>query len=260
MRLVLVSLLTLGAVAQAEEPDPCTVKRRRVSALSDVLATVHDATPEYRALVIARIADAKKQADACERVESATRRAEAAQKASEREAAEQAAKRAAADKLTMDQLRSEPSFLRLVWSSYLCTFEAERAAAQQRLTALESGDGGGELIDPFARTQQLETIRRDDATLTRARALLKRGKILPVSCRQKDVAAFAVCLMDPSRDLRCGTADVALAIRAEADIVASGQVTPAPAPLGMPPHATPENEDLGAEAPADADGIYMPKW
>jgi hypothetical protein len=232
--LALLVLVTLGpSIARAD----CTAEHKRARALRETLASVGETTVEYRATLVKKIEDADTAAASCERAAADAKRADEARAAARKREMEAQAKRDAEDRFAIDEMRSRPDFLRIAWSAYQCSYEKERDAV---------------LSNPFASAEQKEALKRAEIMLTRIRATMKRGKLLPLSCRMEDVAKLAFCISDGSANAACSRPDLALQARAEREIIAAVQLEPTAAPL------TPAEQQ--AKSQADDAQILAPSF
>ncbi|MGZ3441316.1 MAG: hypothetical protein ACXVDD_17470, partial [Polyangia bacterium] len=167
MRLALL-LVAVVMVVEATAHADCTVQRNQARKLKDVLATVGETTPEYRAMMLKKIQEAETATTSCERAMADAKRADEARAAARKREMEAEAKKQADDQFAVDEMRSQPDFVRIAWSAYECSFEKERDAV---------------LGNPFATPEQKQELKRAEIMLARIRATMKRGKLLPLSCR-----------------------------------------------------------------------------
>ena len=229
-------LLMLATLGHSTARADCIVEHKRARALRDTLASVGETTVEYRATLVKKIQDADTAAVSCERAAADARRADDARAAAKKREMEAQAKRDAEDRFAIDEMRSRPDFLRIAWSAYQCSYEKERDAV---------------LSNPFASAEQKEALKRAEIMLTRIRATMKRGKLLPLSCRMEDVAKLAFCISDGSANAACSQPDLALQARAEKEIIAAVQLEPTAAPLTpAEQHAKSEADDSQILAPS----------
>jgi hypothetical protein len=112
MRIGLV-LVATALFAQTPAHADCTAERKHARALRDVLATVGETTPEYRAMLSKRIQDAETAATNCERAAADAKRAEEARAAARKREMEAEAQKEAADRFAVEEMRSQPDFLRV---------------------------------------------------------------------------------------------------------------------------------------------------
>ena len=215
MRIAL-ALVALATLAHSAEPGDCPAERKRARALREVLASVGETTAEYRAMLVKRIQEAETAAASCQRAAAEEARAAEAQRAAKKLADEVAAKKEAADRFAIDEMKSQTTFIRVAWSAYECSYEKQRDAG---------------LDNPFATPEQKEALKRAEILLSRIRSAMKRGRLAPLSCRADEVAKLAFCIADNGANAACGQSEMALLVRAEKEIVASGQLAPNPAPL-----------------------------
>ena len=228
MRIVLV-LLALASVVEATVRADCAPERKHARALKDTLASVGETTPEYRAMMLKKIQEAESAATNCERAAADLKRADEARAAARKREMEAEAKKEAADQSAIEELRSQPDFLRIAWSAYECSFEKERDTV---------------LSNPFATAEQKEGLKHAELMLTRIRATMKHGKLLPLSCRMEDVAKLAFCISDGNANAACAQFEMALRVRAETEIIAAVQLEANPAPLTLAErHAKAIDED-----------------
>jgi hypothetical protein len=232
--LVLVILATLApAIARAD----CSAEHKRARALRETLASVGEATAEYRAMLARKIEEAEAAAATCERAAAAAKRSAEALAVAKKRELEAQAKKDAEDRFAIDEMRSQAEFLRIAWSAHQCSYEKERDAV---------------LSNPFASAEQKEALKRTEVMLTRIRATMKRGKIVALPCRTEDVAKLAFCVSDESANPACAQGDLALRVRAERKIIAAVQLEPLPAPL------TPAEEEAKGEV--DDAAILQPDF
>jgi hypothetical protein len=235
MRITLV-LLTMATVAHAADQRECTAERKRAVALRQVLASVGETTPEYRVMMLKRIQEAEASANNCERAVAEQKRTDEARLAAKKREDAAAAQRAAADRFAMDEMKSEASFIRVVWSAYACSFEKDRDEV---------------LSNPFATPEQKEQLKRAEIMLVRIHGVMKRGKLLQLPCRADTVAKLSFCIGDKGSTPGCGQAEMALMIRAEKEVIASVQVAPSAAPLTPAEQQTRgDDEDMHILQPA----------
>lgn len=229
MRIALM-LIALASAAEATARADCTAEHKHARALRDTLASVGETTPEYRAMMVKKIQEAETAAANCDRAAADAKRADEARAAARKRELEAQAKKDADDRFAIDEMRSQPDFLRIAWSAFECSYEKERDTV---------------LSNPFAPPEQKEGLKRAEAMLARIRATMKRGKLLPLSCRMEDVAKLAFCIADDSSaNAACGQSDMALRVRAEKEIIAAVQMDANPMPLTpAEQHAKSEDED-----------------
>jgi len=231
---VVLAVLAASSVAGAVEPKDCVAERKRAVALRETLASVGDASSEYRAMMVRKIQDAEAAAANCERAATEQRRIATEQAASKKREEENAAKKRAEDQFAIDELRSQPSFLRLAWSAYECRAEKD----QETIAG-----------NPFATEEQKQNLKRIGILLERIRSVMKRGKLQQQPCRSDTVAKLAFCLADSNANAACTEAEMARMLAAEQEIVANMQIVPSEAPLA-PSQRSPDGDvDMKLMAP-----------
>jgi pyruvate/2-oxoglutarate dehydrogenase complex dihydrolipoamide acyltransferase (E2) component len=229
MRIALL-LMAMATTVPATALADCAAERKRASALREVLVSVGETTVEYRSTMVKRIQEAETAATSCERAVADAKRTNEARASARKREIEAENKKEAADRFMIDEMRSQPEFLRIAWSAYECSYEKERDAV---------------LGNPFATPEQKEGLRRAEVMLTRIRVTMKRGKLAQLSCRMDAVAKLAFCIADGSANAACVQSEMALRARAEKEIIADVQLAPNAAPLTpAEKHAKSEDEDM----------------